>query len=151
MKFSQFRVLRSRSQRFALIGLTGLLVVALASGLTWLIRSHAAPSTVITSPTTGAITVFPVPTSSGLPTEITAGPDGNLWFIEFESDALKIGRITPKGMITEFPLPPTLVGLNKITTGPDGNLWFTAGVDGFSSDPSDERYHGKIGRITIGK
>ncbi len=129
MKFSQFRVLRSRSQRFALIGLTGLLVVALASGLTWLIRSHAAPSTVITSPTTGAITVFPVPTSSGLPTEITAGPDGNLWFIEFESDALKIGRITPKGMITEF----------------------SAGVDGFSSDPSDERYHGKIGRITIGK
>ncbi len=38
----------------------------------------------------GTITEFPVP--SGTPEFITAGPDGNLWFTEFNGD--KIGRIT---------------------------------------------------------
>src|SRR5262249_49346000 len=31
---------------------------------------------------------------------ITEGPDGNLWFAEFDANA--IGRITPTGTITEF-------------------------------------------------
>jgi streptogramin lyase len=54
--------------------------------------------------------------------DITAGPDGNLWFTESGLD--QIGRITPSGTVTEF------VGLTAgsrpfgITAGPDGNLWF---------------------------
>ena len=35
------------------------------------------------------------------PAGITAGPDGNLWFTE--SDASRIGRITPAGVASEFP------------------------------------------------
>ena len=63
--------------------------------------------------------------SSGLGTDpdaLTAGPDGNLWFV----DAGAIGRITPSGQITEFK-----AGLNPgsmphaIVAGDDGNLWFT--------------------------
>jgi streptogramin lyase len=65
------------------------------------------------------ITDFPVRTASG-PTEITAGPDGNLWFTNY-NDAT-IGRITTAGVVTEFPVPH---GAGGITAGPDGNLWFT--------------------------
>jgi hypothetical protein len=54
--------------------------------------------------------------------DITAGPDGALWFAETGSG--KIGRITTGGTITEFPFfaPSTP---NNITTGPNGGLWFT--------------------------
>lgn len=52
-----------------------------------------------------------------------AGPDGNLWFTEFEAN--QIGRIRPSGTITEFPVPTPRSGPTAITRGPDGNLWFT--------------------------
>src|ERR1700687_3194584 len=45
----------------------------------------------------GTITEFPIPTAHSSPTEITAGPDGNLWFTESIG---KIGRITTSGAIT---------------------------------------------------
>jgi streptogramin lyase len=35
------------------------------------------------------------------PGGITAGPDGNVWFVQ-KADPGRIGRITPKGVITEF-------------------------------------------------
>jgi len=66
------------------------------------------------------------------PAGITTGPDGALWFGEFQSN--KIGRIDVSGNISEYS--PTTSGASKITTGPDGNLWFT------------EPFANKIGRIT---
>jgi virginiamycin B lyase len=71
------------------------------------------------------------------PLEITAGPDGALWFTEYFGN--KIGRITTAGDITEYPLPIDPGGVSQlmsITAGPDGALWFT------------EAALGKIGRIT---
>jgi streptogramin lyase len=67
--------------------------------------------------------------------DITAGPDGNLWFTEPVSN--RIGRLTPSGVVTEFNagISPGS-GLAGITTGPDGNLWFT------------ESSTHRIGRIT---
>jgi sugar lactone lactonase YvrE len=70
------------------------------------------------------ITEFPVLTTSdspGLLGDITAGPDGNLWFAE--PGANKIGRITTSGAVTEFALS-TAGKPGTITAGPDGNLWF---------------------------
>jgi streptogramin lyase len=55
---------------------------------------------------------------------VTAGPDGNLWFTDYEADV--IGRITPAGVITTFKNPAQdLQGALGITAGPDGNVWFT--------------------------
>ena len=51
------------------------------------------------------------------------GPDGNLWFTEFDNN--KIGRITTAGVITEFLIPTADCGAYGITPGPDGHLWFT--------------------------
>jgi virginiamycin B lyase len=86
----------------------------------------------------GVITEFPLPTptsptATSLPSDITSGPDGNLWFTE--QDGNQIGRITPQGVITEFPLPIPNSSPHGITSGPDGNLWFTEAAE-------------KIGRIT---
>jgi streptogramin lyase len=80
-------------------------------------------------------------TSGSQPWEITAGPDGNLWFTEFNnpapSDTNKIARVTPSGTVTEFPFTSTVQHApTGITAGPDGNLWFT------------ERVADAIGRIT---
>ena len=57
------------------------------------------------------------------PFDITAGPDGSLWFVE--SDHRKIGRITPTGAISEFPDGRLCGSPHGIVMGPDGALWFT--------------------------
>ncbi len=81
------------------------------------------------------ITEFPTPTSSSNPIKITTGPDGNLWFTEF--DAHQIGKITTSGTINEYAALTSNSSPWGITTGPDGNLWFT------------EQYGtNKIGQIT---
>jgi streptogramin lyase len=99
--------------------------------------------------TQGALagTISTIPTAEGIiPSGITAGPDGNLWFtyagtIGPGADGVgNIGRITPSGRIRQFPIPTAISTTESspqaITAGPDGNLWFT------------EQGTGKIGRIT---
>ncbi len=73
----------------------------------------------------GAITEYPLPDPMSLPSAITAGPDGALWFIE--SGNGKVGRITTSGSITEFVEPASVqtYGAWGITPGPDGALWLT--------------------------
>jgi streptogramin lyase len=88
-------------------------------------------------------------TAGAVPLNITAGPDGNLWFTEIGQTIGggpspgqaplqlpgRIGRITPLGVVTEFSITSGAQP-GAITAGPDGNLWFTA------SSPNE------IGRIT---
>jgi streptogramin lyase len=79
------------------------------------------------------VTVFRV---AGTPGAITAGPDGDLWFVDSNSHTgNSIGRITPAGQVTNYLLPAGS-NANEITAGPDGNMWFT------------ELAANKIGRIT---
>lgn len=61
------------------------------------------------------------------PADITAGPDGNLWFTDMGTTKA-IGRATSSGTVSEFAIPtntgntvPLPLG---IAAGPDGNLWF---------------------------
>ena len=82
------------------------------------------------------IVVFPIPTPSAAPTRLALGPDGAMWFTEYDYRANKIGRVTFGGEITEFSIPTPSSSPTGITAGPDGNMWFT-------------EYSGnKIGRIT---
>jgi streptogramin lyase len=81
-------------------------------------------------------------------TDITVGPDGNLWFTENlngPKEGGRIGRITPAGVITEFCCVQKHLS-GGITAGPDGNLWFTE-LEAFL-DPGDTNYSYRIGRIT---
>jgi virginiamycin B lyase len=72
--------------------------------------------------TAGAITEFPLHTRT-FPRAIVAGPDGALWFTQYESG--KIGRITTAGAVTEFAIPSAGSQPFGITMGTDGALWFT--------------------------
>lgn len=90
----------------------------------------------------GMITEFQLSASNSQTGDITAGPDGNLWFTEAVNGGQsgKIGRITPSGQISEFPLSSSYQAVS-ITAGPDSALWFT-------ETASNKGQSGKIGRIT---
>jgi virginiamycin B lyase len=79
-----------------------------------------------------SVNEFPLP-GTGLPEDMAAGADGNLWFTELTN---AIGRITTFGVVTEFPVPTSGSSPQGIAAGPDGALWFT------------EYGAGKIGRVT---
>jgi streptogramin lyase len=74
---------------------------------------------------TGSVTTFSVGTFSLTQSAITAGPDGNLWFTEPDSN--EIGRITPDGQITLFPVPTPASKPIGIAAGPNGNVFFIEG------------------------
>jgi streptogramin lyase len=63
---------------------------------------------------------YPTPTAGSIPFSICAGPDGNLWFVEFNAN--NVCKITTSGVVTEYSGASNPVG---ICAGPDGNLWFT--------------------------
>jgi uncharacterized repeat protein (TIGR01451 family) len=70
--------------------------------------------------------VVPSGTSGAEPDDITAGPDGKLWFTENVFGTSKIGSITPDlATINEFQTPTAGAVPKDITAGPDGALWFT--------------------------
>ena len=70
----------------------------------------------------GTITEYTLPDYHAGPRDITAGPDGKMWFTEYVGN--KIGRIATNGTVTEFALPVANSFPMGITTGSDGNLWF---------------------------
>jgi virginiamycin B lyase len=90
------------------------------------------PAALKAQPQAGIIE-HPLPGMLSQPASITPGPDGAVWFTEFNGH--KIGRISAAGVITEFPSPGSPPEV--ITYGPDGALWFTE-FDGLN-----------IGRITV--
>ncbi len=78
----------------------------------------------------GTVTNYPVKTQGSCPNGITAGPDGNMWFVENgyivgPPGASAIGKITMAGIVTEYPLANATAGPQMIIKGPDGNIWFT--------------------------
>ena len=95
-------------------------------------QSHEFPTDAGIS--SGNVTEFYILTANSEPRDITASPDGNLWFTEVNGN--KIGRISPSGDIAEFGGLTANSGPTSITAGPDGNLWFT------------EHAGNKIGRIS---
>lgn len=59
--------------------------------------------------------------STGRPIGISAGPDGNDWFANFES--FTIGRIRPDGAVTSFS-GTDVSEPSAVAAGSDGNMWF---------------------------
>ncbi|MDQ6806640.1 MAG: hypothetical protein M3065_17120, partial [Actinomycetota bacterium] len=71
---------------------------------------------------TGAVTEYVLPAGTQ-PDNITAGPDGNLWFTDSQHN--EIGRITTGGQVGLFATAQQNYGMGNIVTGPDGRLWYT--------------------------
>jgi streptogramin lyase len=80
--------------------------------------------------TAGNATEFPLPPDPSLAlSDLTLGPDGNIWFVRSLtyldlSPPGRIGRLTPAGEVLEFSLDGEGAPVG-IAAGPDGNLWVT--------------------------
>jgi virginiamycin B lyase len=87
------------------------------------------------SPLETAITLPPDNNVAPLPFAIVEGPDGNMWFTDFDTAA--IGRFSvSNSSIVEYATPTLGASPYDITAGTDGALWFT------------ELFQNQIGRIT---
>jgi len=97
-----------------------------ADGALWYVTDTANSVGRIT--TSGAHTVYTIPTISAAPVGITAGPDNALWFTESASEsstsANSIAKITTSGTFTEYPINTPNARADFIAAGPDQRLWF---------------------------
>ena len=66
----------------------------------------------------------PVASSGATVADITAGPDGNVWFVTATATGGTVGFVTPGDHVKQFALPAGSGGPNAITPGSDGALWF---------------------------
>jgi len=108
---------------------------ALAIGLAALAAAISGCSTASVSGANAPLRVRPTYVSKQqlhAPYAIAVGPHGNLWFSEYQNNAL--GRFTPAGNVARFKLSGEGFP-ERLTAGPDGNIWFT--------DPATNR----IGRL----
>ncbi|MGZ3496960.1 MAG: Vgb family protein [Vulcanimicrobiaceae bacterium] len=85
-------------------------------------------------PTSGLVTQSITLPSDVRVSDMTAGPDGAMWFTDNQRN--QIGRFTLSGSVTFFHIPTPNSKPTTITVGCDGALWFT------------EKSGNKIGRIT---
>ena len=78
----------------------------------------------------GDLSFFVVPASDSdgprAATDITVGPDGNVWFLATSQTGLDdvLGTVTAQGAITTFPLEGS--GDGHLVTGPGGRLWIAS-------------------------
>lgn len=80
------------------------------------------PAGVITTAATGGVTAgF---TAGRFPSDIAAGPDGNLWFLIQGG----VARMTTAGVVTEFDAPTASPQQEDIASG-CGSLWITRGEE----------------------
>lgn len=78
------------------------------------------------SPAPPAFTLFPLPNTAPpgytmAPAALVAGADGNLWWVDGNSDA--VGRTTPRGVTTAFRIPGGVQPRTELVAAPDGSLW----------------------------
>jgi virginiamycin B lyase len=89
------------------------------------------------------IAEYSIPTNPAYAEGIVKGPDGAMWFTEFDGG---IGRITSTGTITEYG-GLSASGPSGIAAGPDGALWFTENCPDENVFPPFPSF---VGRITTG-
>ena len=84
---------------------------------------------------TGKVTEFALPRPNSGPGDITAGADGNMWFVELNGtidgrvvSGNKVGRVTMRGEITEYDIPSPTGSPTNVAVGPDRNVWYTKGA-----------------------
>jgi RHS repeat-associated protein len=111
-------------------------IAAASDGTLWVTENGTTPyiAQLSTSGTGSVLAQYPLPSGTN-PQGITAGPNGNMWFVGYGTSV--VDQITPSGSITTYSLSAGSRPV-RITTGSDGNLWVT------------ESLGDKIARVTIG-
>jgi len=82
---------------------------------------------------------------------ITAGPNGNVWFLDEDSPDLHLGEITPTGQITTFRILSGSLGTQVITgsivEGSDGRVWFGAVIPSLDAS-GNQNEELEVGSVT---
>jgi streptogramin lyase len=81
----------------------------------------------------GGVVEYSITTPGASPSGMTAGPDGNLWFVD-TGDQYRVVRVTPSGVITGFAVPGSVGGPQTIAAGADGNVWMVASGGGTGAE-----------------
>jgi streptogramin lyase len=95
----------------------------------WLASSSisvSSSSAIVTTPPPAVLTTIPRVfeyTVAGSPLGISAGPDGNIWFVEFSGN--QIGKRSTNGTGYTTYGCAGCISPNSIIQGLDGNLWYT--------------------------
>jgi streptogramin lyase len=99
------------------------------------ITTRGVVSTVVQLPDS---TLPPPSAPDNMPIDITAGPDGRMYFTTYLVVPKNyIGAVSRRGQLQRFEIPTAGAASFGITTGPDGNVWFT------------ENFNNSIGRVEI--
>jgi virginiamycin B lyase len=72
----------------------------------------------------GRVREHPIPSADSQPRALTAHPNGTIWFVETNSNAL--GCVDRNGNIVEHRVPMPGASLRGVTVARDGDLWYTA-------------------------
>jgi virginiamycin B lyase len=105
---------RSRLRRPAILAAVGAAAVAIVAGAVWLFLSLSGPS--------AQVIEYQVQDGAPMPTAITAGPDGSIWFTIDLMDSL--GRLHD-GHIAFLPTGMKAIEPVGLAAAPDGSAWFT--------------------------
>ena len=100
---------------------SGILRITTNGGSLWFSEEQLKTSPIVKLTPAGLATTYPLPTANAGVEAVTNGPDGNVWFNEFNT--AKIGKITPAGKITEYKTPFNPLQSADIKKGADGELW----------------------------
>jgi virginiamycin B lyase len=69
----------------------------------------------------GTARTFDLPHGGAVPTDIAAGSDGSVWFLQFRAN--RIGRLK-NGEFSDVEAAPENAGLSGIAVAPNGDVWF---------------------------
>jgi virginiamycin B lyase len=69
----------------------------------------------------GTSSTFDLPRGGAVPTDVAAGSDGSVWFLQFRAN--RIGRFR-NGQFSDVEADPENVGLSGIAVAPNGDVWF---------------------------
>ena len=69
----------------------------------------------------GANKTFDLPRGGAVPTDVAAGSDGSVWFLQFRAN--RIGRFKD-GQFSDVEVGQENAGLSGIAVGPDEDVWF---------------------------
>ena len=65
------------------------------------------------------------PTPVSFPLNITAAPDGSVWYTESRDIANNLVQRTSGGTLTKFPIPSSMSDPGGMDTDSNGDIWFT--------------------------
>jgi virginiamycin B lyase len=79
-------------------------------------------NSIVQRTSSGTLTKHAIPTANAMPTGLTVGPDGRIWFTEYT--APKVGAIDPStGTMTEYSMPTGSYPFDIVSAC--GNLWIS--------------------------